>query len=223
MRLLVAEDDALLGQAVKTGLEQDGFTVDWASDGATADHLARAHHYDAVVLDLGLAGIGGETLLRGWRERQDRTPVVVMTARDAVQERVRLLTLGADDYMIKPIDLNELCARIRAVVRRAERHGGSMIEFGPLKLFVESQAVAWHGRQVDVSNKEFRLLEALVRNRGRVLTRRQLEGTLYGFTDEVESNAIEVHVHHLRRKLTGKLIHTVRGVGYTLATDPELL
>jgi DNA-binding response OmpR family regulator len=223
VRILLTEDDPMLGAAVKVGLEQDGFEVDWATDGPAADTFIKSHHYDSVVLDLGLSGVSGEALLHSWREREDRTPVVIVTARDSVQERVRLLTLGADDFMVKPIDLLELCARIRAVVRRTERQGGSTLEFGPLKLFVESQAVAWRGKHVDVSNKEFRLLETLVRNRGRVLTRRQLEGTLYGFTDEVESNTIEVHVHHLRRKLSGNLIKTVRGVGYALTQDPDLV
>jgi DNA-binding response OmpR family regulator len=221
VRILLAEDDSMLGASVKAGLEQDGFAVDWVTDGATADSVIKSHHYDAVVLDLGLPGIEGESLLRSWREREERTPIVVLTAKDFVLDRVRLLTLGADDYMVKPFDLLELCARIRAVVRRTAGHSSAALEFGPLKLYVETHVVVWHGRRVEVSNKEFWLLEALVRNRSRVLTRRQLEDALYGWGNEVESNAIEVHVHHLRRKLSGKLIRTVRGLGYTLAQDPD--
>lgn len=221
MRILLAEGDSMLGEAVKAGLEQDGFAVDWVADGATADSVITSHHYDAVVLDLGLPGIEGESLLRSWREREDQTPIVVLAAKDFVLNRVRLLNLGADDYMVKPFDLLELCARIRALVRRTGGHRSTALEFGPLKLFVETHAVVWHGRRVEVSNKEFWLLETLVRNRNRVLTRRQLEDALYGWGNEVESNAIEVHVHHLRRKLSGKLIRTVRGLGYALAQDPE--
>jgi DNA-binding response OmpR family regulator len=219
VRILLAEDDSMLGESVKAGLEQDGFAVDWVTDGTTADSAIDSHRYDAVVLDLGLPGIEGEALLKGWRAREDCTPIVVLTAKNFVQDRVRLLSLGADDYMVKPFDLLELCARIRAVVRRTAGQSGAALEFGPLKLFVESRLLIWHSRRVEVSNKEFWLLEALVRNRGRVLTRRQLEDALYGWGNEVESNAIEVHVHHLRRKLSGSLIRTVRGVGYALTQD----
>ena len=223
MRILLVEDDSMLGESVRAGLEQDGFAVDWVTDGATADSVIRSHEYDAVVLDLGLPGIDGESLLRGWRERETRTPVVVLTAKDFVLDRVRLLTLGADDFMVKPFDLLELCARIRAVVRRTAGHSSAALEFGPLKLFVESHVVVWHGRKVEVSNKEFWLLEALIRNRSRVLTRRQLEDALYGWGNEVESNAIVVHVHNLRNKLSADLIRTVRGLGYALTEDPDKL
>ncbi|MET0168261.1 MAG: response regulator transcription factor [Vicinamibacterales bacterium] len=223
MRILLVEDDSMLGESVRAGLEQDGFAVDWVTDGATADTVVRSHEYDAVVLDLGLPGIDGESLLRGWRERENRTPVVVLTAKDFVLDRVRLLTLGADDFMVKPFDLLELCARIRAVVRRTAGHSSAALEFGPLKLFVESHVVVWHGRKVEVTNKEFWLLEALVRNRNRVLTRRQLEDALYGWGNEVESNAIVVHVHNLRNKLSADLIRTMRGLGYALAEDPDKL
>jgi DNA-binding response OmpR family regulator len=221
VRILLAEDDPMLGESIKVGLEQDGFTVDWVLDGATADSVIQSHHYDVVVLDLNLPGVEGETLLRGWRERDDRTPIVVLTAKDFVLDRVRLLTLGADDYMVKPFDLLELCARIRAVVRRTAGHSGAALEVGPLKLFVESHVVVWQGRRVEVTNKEFWLLEALVRNRSRILTQRQLEDALYGWGSEVESNAIAVHVHNLRHKLSVKLIKTVRGLGYTLAENLE--
>jgi DNA-binding response OmpR family regulator len=222
VRILLVEDDSMLGESVRAGLEQDGFAVDWVTDGATADSVVRSHEYDAVVLDLGLPGIDGESLLR-WRERATRTPVVVLTAKDFVLDRVRLLTLGADDFMVKPFDLLELCARIRAVVRRTAGHSSAALEFGPLKLFVESHVVVWHGRKVEVSNKEFWLLEALIRNRSRVLTRRQLEDALYGWGNEVESNAIVVHVHNLRNKLSADLIRTMRGLGYALAEDPDKL
>lgn len=211
----------MLGESLKAGLEQDGFAVDWVADGSTADSLISSQQYDAVVLDLDLPWIDGESLLRRWREREDRTPVIVLATKDLVLDRVRLLTLGADDYMVKPFELLELCARIRAVVRRTAGQRSDALEFGPLKIFVETHVVIWHGQRIEVSNKEFWLLEALVRNRSRVLTRRQLEDVLYGWGIEVESNAIEVHVHHLRRKLSSELIRTVRGLGYTLTQDPE--
>jgi DNA-binding response OmpR family regulator len=219
VRILLVEDDAMLGASVQVGLEQDGFAADWVTDGIAADSAVKAHRYDAIVLDLGLPGVEGETLLRGWRARADRTPIVVLTARGFVLDRVRMLNLGADDYLVKPFDLLELCARIRAVVRRAAGECREVLEFGPLQLYPESHAVLWHGQRVEVTNKEFWLLEALLRNRSRILTRRQLEDALYGWGDAVESNAIEVHIHHLRRKLSRKLILTVRGSGYSLTHD----
>jgi DNA-binding response OmpR family regulator len=219
LRVLFVEDDAPLGASAKLGLEQDGFAVDWATDGAGADRALTSHRYDAVVLDLGLPDVEGERLLRSWRGRADRTPVIVLTARGFVLDRVRLLNLGADDYLVKPFDLLELCARIRAVVRRASGHGGSVLECGALKLYPDSQTVQWRGRPVELTSKEFWLLEALVRNRNRIMTRRQLEDALYGWGDEVESNAVEVHVHHLRRKLARELILTVRGAGYSINHD----
>jgi two-component system OmpR family response regulator/two-component system response regulator QseB len=221
VRILLAEDDVMLGESMRAGLEQDGFAVDWVRDGATADSAIRSYRYDAVVLDLGLPGTDGEALLRGWRQRDERTPIVVVTSRGLVIERVRLLSLGADDFLVKPVDLLELCARIRAVVRRTAGHSGEALEFGPLKLYMESRTVTWHGQRVDVSKKEYWLLEALVRNRGRVMTRRQLEDALYRWGAEVESNALAVHVHNLRAKLSEDLIRTVRGVGYAISEHPE--
>jgi DNA-binding response OmpR family regulator len=221
VRILLAEDDAMLGESVRNGLELNGFTVDWVTDGATAEGVVKSHRYDAVVLDLGLPGIDGESLLRTWRERENPTPVVVLTARTLVTDRVRLLTLGADDFLVKPVDLLELCARIRAVVRRAAGHSSSVLEYGPLQLLPESQQVRWRGQPIEVSNREFWLLEVLMRNRSRVLSRRQLEDALYGWGNEVESNAIAVHVHNLRAKLSSRLIRTVRGLGYKLADDPN--
>lgn len=219
MRILLAEDDRALGESIKRGLEQDGFAVDWVIDRTTADSVIHAQHYDAVVLDLGPSGADGEKVLRDWRERENGTPVFVLTARDIVLDRVRLPMLGADDGTVKPFDLLDLCARIRAVVRRTAGQSGDALEFGPLTLLIESGLVSWHGRKVDVTRKEFRLLEALVRNRRRVLTLHQLEDALYGWGHEVASNAIAVHVHNVRRKLCGKLIRTVRGLGYTLTED----
>ena len=219
LRLLLIEDDVLLGSSTKVGLEQDGFAVDWVSDAESADRAVTTHRYDAAILDLGLPGTDGETLLRQWRARGERTGVVVLTGRGYVLDRVRLLNLGADDYLVKPFDLVELDARVRAVVRRSAGANDTALQVGQLQLIPESQTVLWRGQPVVVTSKEFWLLEALVRNKNRVLTRRQLEDALYGWGDEVESNAVEVHIHHLRRKISRDLILTVRGAGYGLRVD----
>jgi len=216
MRVLVAEDDVLLGASIKKGLEQEGFAVDWARDGNAVDSAMRAHHYDAVTLDLGMPGMAGESLLRGWRERDDHTPVIVITARGFVLDRVRLLDMGADDYLVKPFDLIELCARLRALVRRGGGAVGEILECGPLQLMRHTRVVTLDGERVELTNREFWILEVLLRNKNRLMSRRQLEESLYGWGDEVESNAVEVHIHHLRRKLGQGLIQTVRGVGYQL-------
>jgi two-component system, OmpR family, response regulator QseB len=220
MRVLVGEDDALLGASLKRGLEQEGFAVDLAASGGAVDMAMRAHSYDAVTLDLGLPGTDGETLLISWRQRGDRTPVIVLTARGFVLDRVRVLDLGADDYLVKPFDLIELCARLRALVRRSGGAVGEVLECGPLRLTRHTRKVTLDGSRVELTNREFWILEVLMRNRNRLMSRRQIEESLYGWGDEVESNAIEVHIHHLRRKLGPGLIQTVRGVGYQV-TVPD--
>ena len=216
MRVLVAEDDVLLGASIKKGLEQEGFAVDWATDGNAVDSAMLAHKYDAVTLDLGMPGVTGETLLRGWRERDDHTPVIVLTARGFVLDRVRMLDMGADDYLVKPFDLIELCARLRALVRRSGGGVGEVLECGPLQLMRHTRVVTLLGKRIELTNREFWILEVLMRNKNRLMSRRQLEESLYGWGDEIESNAVEVHIHHLRRKLGQGLIQTVRGVGYQL-------
>jgi DNA-binding response OmpR family regulator len=216
MRVLVVEDDHMLGESIKAGLEQDGFAVDRVGDANAADTALRATRYDAVTLDLGLPGIGGEALLRGQRERNDRTPVIVLTASGFVLDRVRLLDLGADDYLVKPFDLIELCARLRALIRRSGSEAFEVLESGPLRLVRHTRAVTVDGRRVELTNREFRILDALLRNRGWAMSRRQLEESLYGWGDEVESNAIEVHIFNLRRKIGRNLIRTVRGLGYQI-------
>jgi DNA-binding response OmpR family regulator len=221
MRTLLIEDDPLLGPAIKRGLEQDGFAVDLVADGHAADAAVLSHAYDVIVLDLGLPRVEGDTLLRAWRARDDTTPVIVLTARGFVMDRVRLLDMGADDYLVKPFDLIELCARMRALVRRSAGAAADVLEHGPIRLARDSRTVTFNGSRVDLTNKEFSILEALLRNRNRVLSRRQLEESLYGWGDEVESNAVEVHIHHLRRKLGRDLIATVRGVGYRLTPEQE--
>jgi DNA-binding response OmpR family regulator len=221
MRLLLAEDDKHIGAAAKAGLAQEGHAVDWAQNGTEAVHALKTHQYDCLLLDLGLPDIPGESLLKAMRARNDSTPVIVITARGQVQDRIDLLDVGADDYIVKPFDIDELAARLRAIVRRttAPQDMGADLEYGPLRLSPASRAATWHGEIVPLTNKEFWVLETFLRKKGRVLTRRQLEEALYGWGDEIESNAVEVYIHHLRRKFSSSLIHTIRGVGYQLGLD----
>lgn len=221
MRVLIVEDDPMLGASTAKGLQLEGFAVDLRADGPSADAALVAQKYDAIVLDLGLPGMTGEQLLHGWRERSDFTPVIVITARGFVLDRVRLLNLGADDYLVKPFDLIELSARLRALGRRQSGRGDVMLECGPLLLSRSEHVATWNGTRVDLTKREYRILETLLRNRDRILSRKQLEESLYGFGEEVESNAIEVHVHNLRRKLARGIIETVRGAGYRLNPNAQ--
>ena len=218
MRLLVVEDNDLLGAAIQKGLTRSGYAVDWIRKGTDLAVAMRTHDYDAVLLDLGLPVIPGETLLKSIRLQKSRTSVVVMTARGAIHDRVSLLDIGADDYMVKPVDLDELAARLRAVARRANTavEAEVEIEHGALKLVPSRRAATWHGVPVQLTNKEYWLLETFVRKKNQILTRAQLEETLYGWGEEIGSNAVEVYIHFLRRKFCSGLIQTVRGVGYQL-------
>jgi len=216
VRILVVEDDALLGDALQTGLRQAGFAVDWLQDGAAADAALGSEEFSAVVLDLGLPRLGGLDLLRRLRGRGDRTPVLLLTARDAVDDRVRGLDAGADDYVVKPVALAELGARLRALVRRAHGAATTAICVGSLTVHPAARSVIFDGRDVELSPREFTVLHELAQNAGRVLTREQLESRLYEWDRVLESNAIDVHIHHLRRKLSGEIIRTIRGVGYMI-------
>jgi DNA-binding response OmpR family regulator len=217
MRILVAEDDPLLGDALRAGLRQRGFQVDWVRDGLAAERELRSDVHAAAVLDLGLPRIDGLDVLEAVRTAGVRLPVLVLTARDAVPDRVRGLDVGADDYVIKPVDLDELAARLRALVRRANGRPQERLEVQGVVLEPAARRVTLDGREVVLSTREFDLLQALMLAGGRVLSREQLEQQLYGWGQEVDSNAIEVHVHHLRRKLSPGLIQTVRGIGYAIA------
>jgi two-component system OmpR family response regulator/two-component system response regulator QseB len=217
MRILIVEDDPLLGDGIQAGLRQAGFSADWVRDGVAAGAALAAEHFAAVVLDLGLPRLSGLELLRRLRAAGNAVPVLILTARDAVADRVAGLDAGGDDYMVKPFDLDELAARLRARVRRAHGQAAATLRVGELELDPAAHAARFEGRAVDLSAREFAVLQALTLSAGRVLTREQLEQALYGWGEEVESNAIEVHIHHLRRKLRADLIRTVRGVGYTLA------
>jgi DNA-binding response OmpR family regulator len=217
MRILLAEDDALLGDALRAGLRQRGFQVDWVRDGPAAERELRGEAHAAAVLDLGLPRRDGLDVLAAARAAGTRLPVLVLTARDAVPDRVRGLDVGADDYVVKPVDLDELAARLRALVRRAHGQPQDRLEAHGVVLEPAARRVTVDGGEVALSTREFDLLHALMLAGGRVLSREQLEQQLYGWGREVESNTIEFHVHHLRRKLRAGLIQTVRGVGYAIA------
>lgn len=214
MRMLLAEDDPVLGDGLCAGLRQQGFQVDWVRDGVAALRELGSEVYAAAVLDLGLPRLDGIDVLRQARQAGVRTPVLVLTARDAVPQRIEGLDNGADDYVVKPIDLDELAARLRALVRRASGQAQPLLQAQDVQLDLAGRQALRGGVPVALSTREFDLLEVLMRNAGRVLTREQLEQQLYRWGHEVDSNAVEVHVHHLRRKLSAGLIQTVRGVGY---------
>ena len=219
MRILVVEDDPLLGDALQVGLRQRGFDVDWVQDGVAAELALQTEPFAAAVLDVGLPRLDGIEVLRRERARGSRTPVLVLTARDAIDARVRGLDSGADDYVVKPVDLDELAARLRALVRRSRGEPAAVLQIGRLRLDPASRSVAFHGEPVMLQAREFNLLQELMLNAGRVLSREQLAARLYAWGEEVDSNAVEVHVHHLRRKLASEVIRTVRGVGYVLPRD----
>jgi DNA-binding response OmpR family regulator len=219
MRILLAEDDPLLGDGLRAGLRQLGFVVDWVRDGQAAERELRGQPYAAAVLDLGLPLMDGMDVLAAVRRAGITLPVLVLTARDAVPERIRGLDLGADDYVIKPVDLNELAARLRALVRRAHGQPQERLTAHGVVLDPAARSVLQDGSSVALATREFDLLHALMLNAGRVQSREQLEQHLYSWGQEVDSNAIEVHIHHLRRKLGSALIQTVRGVGYMVSRE----
>jgi two-component system OmpR family response regulator/two-component system response regulator QseB len=216
MRILLAEDDPPLGDGLRAGLRQLGFQVDWVQDGLAAERELSSGDYAAAVLDLGLPLKDGLAVLSALRQRKIATPILVLTARDAVPDRIRGLDLGADDYVVKPVDLHELGARLRSLVRRAHGQAQDALRWGAVLLEPAARQVSLNGAAVTLSTREFDLLQVLMLNAGRVLSREQLEQQLYSWGHEVESNAIEVHIHHLRRKLQPELIQTLRGVGYTV-------
>jgi two-component system response regulator QseB len=219
VRLLLVEDDPMIGESIRDGLAQEGFTVDWVRDGAAADAALGAEPYAAVLLDLGLPRKDGLDVLRAARARRNEVPILVITARDAVADRIRGLDAGADDYLVKPFDLDELAARVRALVRRADGRAEPVVRHGAIVLNPATREVSLRGRPVVLSGREFTLLHALLARPGVVLSRAQLEERLYGWGEEVGSNAVEVHIHNLRRKLGAGTIRNVRGVGYTIPAE----
>ncbi len=217
MRLLLVEDDLMIGETVLDVLRAENFAVDWVKDGSMAETALRSQHYDLVLLDLGLPKRDGLDVLKGLRARKDATPVLIVTARDAVSDRVAGLNAGADDYVIKPYDLDELLARIRALIRRSAGSADSVMEVQGIRLNPITHEAMRDGQSIALSAREWAVLEALMARPGVVLSRTQLEEKLYSWKDEVSSNAVEVYVHGLRKKLGNELIQTVRGLGYVLA------
>ena len=216
MKILLAEDDAMLGQGLQRGLTMAGFTVDWVRDGAAAQQALRTGAHDLLLLDIGLPQRDGLQVLQWLRGESLAVPVLVVSARDAVSDRVAGLNLGADDYLTKPFDLDELIARVHALARRHQGRAQTEMRLGALVLHPQRREVLLANRVLSLSQREFDLLAALMERPGVVLSREQLEHRLYGWQDEVASNAVEVHLHHLRRKLGGDWIKNVRGVGYKL-------
>jgi len=216
MRILLVEDDELLGDGLRTGLIQYGYTVDWLKDGLSADQALKTDNFDLVVLDLGLPKMSGISVLQNLRARGLTMPVLILTARESVEDRVKGLDSGADDYLTKPFDLDELCARLRALQRRFSSRAEPLLVHENIQLDPASHTVTLNNEVVSVSRREFALLCKLLENAGRVLSREHLTQSLYGWGEDVDSNALEVHVHNLRKKFGQDFIRTIRGIGYMI-------
>lgn len=219
VRILLVEDDSLIGEGLRSALQREDYLVDWVINGESALASIKATDYDALVLDIGLPGISGLEVLKKSRKQGYDFPVLILTAQDGVSDRVTGLDTGADDYLSKPFELDELCARLRALIRRSKGSPNQKIRYQDILLDPEAHTVTKYKQPVDLSRREFALLQELLLSSGRVLSRSQLEDRLYSWGDEVESNAIEVHVHHLRKRLGSDLIKTIRGVGYIIAKE----
>lgn len=216
MRVLLVEDDELLGEGLREGLKRDGYTVDWVKDGAFAEQALKTESFDLVVLDIGLPKLSGFEVLSRFRDRGGRAPVMILTARESRDDKIRGLDSGADDYLTKPFDLDELCARLRALQRRVNGREAPTLSHGDIILDPASHTVTLKGENVNLSRRELALFQALLEQAGRVLSREYLTQTLYGWGEEVDSNTLEVHVHNLRKRFGQSLIRTVRGIGYTI-------
>jgi len=219
MRLLLVEDDEILGDGLVEGLKMEGYAVDWLTNGKLADEALKLNSYELIVLDLNLPDMEGLDILKALRARKDETPVMVLTAKDTVPDRVEGLDSGADDFVIKPFELDEVCARLRALARRNEGRSVPNIEYKGIVLDPAAHQVTWNDEKVDLSQKEFEILSFLMGNIGKVISRARLEESLYSWDSDVESNTVEVHIHHLRKKLDPSIIRTVRGVGYIIDED----
>ena len=218
MRILIIEDDIALANGVIQNLKQQGYSLDHFDRVHLGLHACEQAHYDLIILDLGLPDADGLTFLEKFRKKHS-SPVLILTARDGVEDKIRGLDLGADDYLLKPFDQNELQARIRALLRRSHGNATHILEFGPLILDLNSREVTFYNKPISLSRRELNLLEVLLQNQGKVMSRFSLEQTLYSWDDDIESNALEVHIHNLRKKIAKKLIKTVRGVGYMAVKD----
>ena len=219
MRLLLVEDDSLLGGGVCDGLRREENSVDWVKNGESALSALGETHYDCMILDLGLPKISGLEVLREMRDSKNDTPVLILTAQDDISDRVIGLDAGADDYLVKPFEFSELCARLRALTRRLRGKSSEAIQYKNISINTAAHTVKFEKHAVDLSRREFTLLVELIVSQGRVLSRHQLEQKLYSWGDEVESNTIEVYIHHLRKKFGADLIKTVRGIGYIIAKE----
>jgi DNA-binding response OmpR family regulator len=220
MKILLIEDDSLLGDGIQKSLSRLGFTVDWLRDGRQGEHALASEAYAAVVLDLGLPKLDGLSLLRLARETGLHAPVLILTARDSKPDKLKGFGLGADDYVVKPVDMEELAARLHALIRRSGGHATPRLSIGSVEIDPSAHQAWRDGVGVELSAKEFAILEQLMQNAGRVLTRAQLEESLYGWNDLVDSNTVEVFIHHLRKKLGSEFIRTLRGIGYTVERRP---
>lgn len=221
MRLLLVEDDEILGDGLAAGLKMEGYAVDWLTNGKLADEALKMNCYELVVLDLNLPDMDGLSVLRALRARKDETPVLVLTAKDTVPDRVEGLDSGADDFVIKPFELDEVCARLRALARRNEGRSTPTIEHKGVVLDPASHQVLYNNEKVELSQKEFEILSFLMGNIGRVVSRARLEESLYSWSSDIESNTVEVHIHYLRKKLDPAIIRTVRGVGYIIDSEND--
>ena len=221
MRILLVEDDELLGDGLRTGLAQSGYTIDWLKDGLAADQALKTEAFELIVLDLGLPKLDGITVLQNLRSRGTTTPVLILTARESVEDRIKGLDSGADDYLTKPFDLYELCARLRALQRRFSSRAEPLIVHENITLDPASHTVTQNDEIVSVSRREFALLHKLLENSGRVISREHLMQSLYGWGEDVDSNALEVHIHNLRKKFGQDFIHTIRGIGYMINKGPD--
>ena len=214
MRILLVEDDELLGDAIKTGLTQFSYVTDWLKDGETARLALRSESFELVILDLGLPRLSGLKLLQHIRQQGDKTPVIILTAQDSVEQKIQGLDMGADDYMIKPFDLSELNARIRALVRRSQGRADTVIRYKNITLNPAAHSVMLDNEIVNIPRREFALLQKLIENQGQAISRDQLMQSIYGWEENVDSNVLEVHIHNLRKKLDASFIRTIRGIGY---------
>ena len=219
MRVLLIEDDKMIGEGLQKALRQSGFSINWVEDGAMADSALTDEVYELAILDLGLPNKSGLEILKDLRARQSTMPVLVLTARDSVADKVQGLDLGADDYMLKPFALEELEARIRSLLRRQTGQAGEWLEYNGLRLNPKTHEAVYKGQKIPLTGREFSLMFALIKNPSAVLSKAQLEERLYGWNEEIASNAIEVHVHQIRKKLNPKIIKNIRNVGYTLETE----
>mgnify|MGYP000327053482 FL=1 len=219
MRILLVEDDALLGDGVFAGLRRENNAVDWVKNGETALSAIAETQYDCVILDIGLPKMSGLDVLRQMRHSNNVTPVIILTAQDDITDRVKGLDAGADDYLVKPFEFAELCARLRALTRRTRGKASEIISYKNINVNTTAHSVEYDGQTVTLSRREFALLIELLTNQGRVLSRQHLEQKLYSWGDEIESNTIEVYIHHLRKKFYTGLIKTIRGIGYTVVKE----